>query len=678
MKKNNRVKKINFFHKQLLSVVAINILPLLIMSGLLYSNAITDYKANLLETMDNEINLLVSTSKSALLFDDQDAATELLSALKSYTSTRYAQLYDANGAVFAEYKRPGQKVDMPIEQFNGEIIFRNNNFYLSKAIMMDEDHLGIAVISADTNSLAMQKSHYILVTGWAFLGSLVLAYLLNWKIQKRFTAPISELIGLVGYVAKNKKYHKRLDGGRHDEIGDLILGVNTMLDTIETHEQQLYNRANYDELTQLPNRHLLMERLDHAIDIAGRNKSEIAVLFLDLDRFKVINDSLGHGIGDELLLQISEKLVGILRKSDSVSRWGGDEFVMLLENIEQVEDIELIVNKVILELSKPAIVSGHLLHITTSVGIARFPQDGKDSLSLLKHADISMYQAKSQGVGQFRYFKSSMLNKSVYRLRMEMELHNAVENEDFFLMYQPQLAIDGETVVGFEALIRWKLEGRLIPPDEFLPIVEEIGLMHRVSLWVLKQACQQNMSWQNAGLPPIKMAINLPPSFVMHQQCFNNIASALAGSGLEPEYLEIELTENTFLNARSTAGPILQSLKDLGVSIAIDDFGTGYSCMSYLQDLPIGTIKIDGSFINGLGLSRANEGIVQSIITLGKSLNMTIVAECVETEQQLNILRDMECDIIQGYFHSKPLDFDEAANFLTRKKKPLRLRSIKN
>lgn len=667
MIEKNKKDRVSFFYKQLIAVVTINILPLFIMSWLLYTNFMSDYKSGLVETMDSEINVLVGTSKSALLFDDVEAATALLDSLKASKSTRYAQIYDANMDLFAEYKRSGQSIDMDINALDEETLFKGGSIYLSKKIMMNDEYLGTAVISADTNSINFQKQRYISIIGLALAGSLLLAYLLNWKLQKRFTKPISDLIGLVGYVAENKLYNKRLDNGRYDEIGNLIVGVNTMLDTIQNHERELYNRAHFDELTQLPNRHLLMERLDHAIDVAKRNNSKIALLFLDLDRFKIVNDSLGHRIGDELLLEVAAKLGNVVRKSDSISRWGGDEFVILLENIHKDQEIDTVVSKILFELAKPTVVGGHLLHVTTSIGIARFPQDGADSVSLLKHADISMYQAKAEGVGQFSYFNPNMLNKSVRRLEMETNLHRAIENEEFFLVYQPQYTSDSQLIVGFEALLRWELDGKLIPPNEFLPIIEEVGLMHRLSLWILQQACMQNMKWQRADLPRAKIAVNLPASFILQPQCLMDIQSALQNTGLAPKYLEIELTEKTFLGSSTTARRTLQSLNDLGVCVAIDDFGTGYSCMSYLQELPVNTLKIDGSFVNKLGGSMANQGIVQSIITLGKSLNMSIVAECVETAEQLDILRAMECDTIQGYYFSKPLHPDDAEKVLTPK-----------
>ncbi|MFQ3288360.1 MAG: diguanylate cyclase (GGDEF)-like protein [Alteromonadaceae bacterium] len=663
---NPHKNRVSFFYKQLFAVMGINILPLLIMSGLLYSNFINDYQNNLIEDMNSKINLLAATSRSALIFNDNEAGNVLLSSLKKYKATRYVQIYNTDMELFAEYKRVGQVIDLPVKDYKNNAFFKNENVYLSQRIMMGDDYLGVIVLSADTKSLNVQKNNYLLISSSVLFASLIMAFILNWQLQKRLTAPILELINLVGYIAENKSYHKRLDTHRGDEIGELILGVNTMLDTIETHERQLFQRANYDELTQLPNRHLLMERLSHGIHAAKRSKTEIALLFLDLDRFKIINDSLGHRIGDELLVQVAAKLSNTLRKSDSISRWGGDEFVILLENVEGVFHIEHIIKKIILELCRPMVVEDHLLHVSTSIGVARFPKDGKDSLSLLKHADISMYKAKEKGLGKHEYFERGMLNDSVQRLTMEMQVHKALENKDFFLVYQPQVAVDSECIVGFEALIRWNLNGRFVPPTEFLPVIEEVGLMYELSLWILAQACKQNKMWQRAGFSPVTVAVNLSASFIMHPDCVENIQSTLTDTGLAPKYLEIELTENTFINSRITAVSVLRTLQAIGINIAIDDFGTGYSCMSYLKDLPIGTLKIDGSFITGLGQSQANEGIVQSIITLGKSLDMMIVAECVETEQQRCILHNMQCDIIQGYLFSPPLIVDDAASYLAK------------
>lgn len=476
--------------------------------------------------------------------------------------------------------------------------------------------------------------------------------------------PINELVGLVRYVTESKMYDRRVYSKHSDEIGDLMAGVNAMLGTIQKHETELFRRANYDELTGLPNRHLLMERLTHAIFSARRHRSEIALLFLDLDRFKVVNDSLGHSIGDELLIQVSKKLTSIVRKSDSVCRLGGDEFVILLEDIRHVEDIKIVSQKIISELGEPTDMQGHLLHISTSIGVARFPQDGEDGIGLLKHADIAMYEAKNQGPGQVCFFNQEMLKKSVIRLTIETQVYEAFHSKDFFLMYQPQISVISRQVAGFEALIRWKRNGQLVPPSEFLPVVEEIGLMIDLSHWVLEQACSQNVTWQKEGLRPVKIAVNLPASFLMSVGCVDRVRTILADTGLSPEYLEIEITEDTFLTSASSTIVVLHGLRKLGINISIDDFGTGYSSMRYLQDLPIQTLKIDGNFIAGMEASDRSEGIVKSMIALSKNLNLLVVAECVETQKQFDTLKDLKCDVVQGYLFSKPLHVDEASRYL--------------
>ena len=658
--------KIGFFGKQLFGAVVINIITLLIMSALFYSNFINDYKNNLMESMASKVNLLADSSVSALLFDDQQSAKDILFTLEQNPSIRYAQIYDRNNQLFAEFTRPGQIIDNIPNDPSNTAFFKGNNFYSLRQIIKDNEFLGVILISANTDTLAVQKKKYILTAGILLLSSFLLACIFNWKLQQKLSAPIKDLINLVVYVAKYKRYHKRLDNKSADEVGDLILGVNAMLDTIQINESQLYERANYDELTKLPNRHLFMERLSQAIKSADRNKTEIAVLFLDLDRFKIINDSLGHSVGDQLLVQVTAKILPTVRLSDTVCRWGGDEFVLLLDNINQSENIQFVIEKIIKVLSSPNIIGNHSLHVSTSIGIACYPNDGRDAMSLLKHADISMYKAKAEGPGKFKYFNSSMLDGSVKRLTLELKVRKAFEENEFFLVYQPQLSGKTKTLVGFEALIRWKCDGKFISPEEFLPIIEEIGLMYDLSLWVLKQACEQNVSWQRAGLKPISVAVNLPASFILRPESMEKVLEIITVTGLAPEYLEVELTENTFLDARENAVLVLNSLVDLGVSVALDDFGTGYSCLAYLQYIPVKKLKIDGVFIKELGRNEANEAIVQSIIMLGKGLKMSIVAECVETEEQLSILRDMDCDVIQGYLFSKPLIADEATNFILK------------
>lgn len=667
MNMNQKKKtRIGFFGKQLIAALSINIFSLLIISILLYTNFINDYKNNMVDTVVSKLQVLADSTSSALIFHDEDSALEILNTLEPNPSIRYAQIYDRDKKLFAEYKTQGQIIDKRLDEFDRSAFFEGDNLYSVRQITKDDEFLGTILMSVNTDALNIQKKNYVTTALIVLLCSFLVACIFNWKLHKKLSVPFKDLINLVTYVANYKLYHKRLKNSLGDEVGELISGINNMLDTIETNERLLYKRANYDELTKLPNRHLLMERLSQAIKNADRNRTKVAVLFLDLDRFKIINDSLGHIVGDQLLVQVTGKILSSIRESDTVCRWGGDEFVLLLDNIKQREEIQSVIDKISNVLSSANIIGNNALFVSTSVGIACYPTDGKNVDDLLKHADASMYEAKAKGPGNFRYFDSHMLLGAETRLSLESKVRQAFEKNEFFLMYQPQVSATSGVLVGFEALIRWEYEGKMIPPDVFLPVVEDIGLMNELSSWVLRQACKQNSIWQEAGLKPVSVAVNLPPSFILHAECNERILEILAFTGLASKYLEIEITEHTFLDSREGAVLVLDRLVDIGVKIALDDFGTGYSCLAYLQYIPVAKLKIDGVFIRDMGLNEASEAIVHSIITLGKGLGMSIVAECVETEQQLSVLKGMDCDVIQGYLFSKPLSTIDATRFIRK------------
>ena len=676
--------KYSYFRKQLWLVIGVNFLSLLVAGIFLYSSFVQDYRNNLLDTTRTKLSMLSASSQSALLFNDNQAAANTLSSLKQSPSVRFAQIYSSEMNMFAEYSRDQMEVDIHPSFLESDYSFYDNNLYLFEPIKLDDEVLGYILLSADTQSLQLQQIRYAKIFIVVFAISMFIAYALNWRLQVLLSAPINKLVELVKEVALNRDYHQRLKVGRRDEIGVLTEGVNGMLDTIEEHKrqlqensnrleslvalrtEQLFQRANYDALTQLPNRHLLIDRLNHGIDNALRENSKIALMFLDLDRFKIINDSLGHTVGDQLLKQVAQKLTDLVQHVDSVCRWGGDEFVILIEHVEQHDQIELLAQQIIAQLSLPMSVSGHQLHISTSIGVAIFPRDGVDSTTLLKHADISMYRAKEQGPGQYCFFDGSMLDESVNRLSMESLLRKALDEESYHLVYQPQICLKTGKLCGFEALIRWQEDGRNIPPSEFLPVAEEIGVLNKLSEQIIKAACQQNARWSETGLISVPVAVNLPASFIIQPNCVEIIADILVETGLSPHLFEIEITENTFVASTDLTIRTLERLKNMGISIAIDDFGTGYSCMSYLRDLPVTSLKIDGSFIQVLGENEANDGIVKSIITLGKSLQLVIVGECVETQSQQNLLNELGCDLGQGYFHSKPLTAEEMVTFVSQ------------
>ena len=669
----------SFFRTQLRTVIFINVLSLSLVAGLLYSSFVDDYKDNLVNVTRSKASLIASASRSAILFHDKEAATEVLSSLQDHQATRFAQIFDADNQLFATFRRQGETIDVRRTDLGDGSSFIQNNLYVLQDILMDDERIGSILISADTRSLDEQRLRYALTVSVVLFFSLFIAYILNWRMQSLLTAPLRELVNLIGYVAKNGAYDRRLQVTKNDEIGALSHGVNSMLDTIQAHERQLkdyshrlesmvkelFDRAHYDALTNLPNRHLLTDRLSHAIEASKRTNKPAALLFLDLDRFKVINDSLGHPLGDRVLIAVAKRLKTVVRKSDSISRWGGDEFILLLENVEGEEIVQAIAKNIIQELMTPFVIDGHQLHVSTCIGIATYPKDGEDPVTLLKHADISMYKAKGLGPGHYCFFKKEMLADSMLRLTTEINVRQAVEQDELFLVYQPQVrTVDGH-IDGMEALSRWEHNGELISPEVFIPVIEELGLMRQFCLWVLRQTCQQNRQWQIDGLDIVRIAVNLPASFIIHPQCVTDIKSVLDETGLDVKYLEVEITENTFMSSTSHAVEVLSALAAMGIRIAIDDFGTGYSCMSYLRDLPITSLKIDGSFVEGLGHSQANDGIVQSIITLGHSLDLVLIAECVETEAQLEALRAMNCDVIQGYYFSKPLEASAAATYIS-------------
>ena len=485
------ITRASFFHKQLIAIIGTNLLVLGIAALLIYSAFVDDYRDNLIKTMDSHASLLSAASRSALLFNDERAGQTILASLEKIPAVRYVQILDSRKAIFATYTREGQSSDISLSDIEPGYYFTNDNLYLTQEITLEQDVLGYILLSADTLSLQGQQRRYGQMVLWVFLLGSLLAYLLNWRMQKRLQSPIKRLIRLVDYVAKEGRYDQRIFNRREDEIGRLVNGVNSMLDTIEDHQfklsehsehlegivalrtEQLYERANFDALTQLPNRHSLTDKIAQAIERAKDKNSNLALMFLDLDRFKVINDSLGHFMGDKLLIEVAKKIQQRIKDGDVVGRWGGDEFVILIENPQDISSVDALAKDIIAALSLPLIVAGHQLHISTSIGIACFPKDGDDASSLLKHADTSMYKAKEIGLGQFRFFEQAMLNDSVRRLTLETQLREAAAQQQFQLVYQPKINILDESLVGLETLIRWK-NGQVhinIQPDHLITLM---------------------------------------------------------------------------------------------------------------------------------------------------------------------------------------------------------------
>jgi diguanylate cyclase (GGDEF)-like protein/PAS domain S-box-containing protein len=423
--------------------------------------------------------------------------------------------------------------------------------------------------------------------------------------------------------------------------------------------------AQHDSLTDLPNRLLLNDRLAEAMTLAQRHRRQLALLFLDVDRFKHINDTLGHVIGDRLLQSIAQRLLGCVRASDTVSRQGGDEFVILLSEIAQSQDATVCADKILEVLRAPHHIDGHDLHVTASIGIVTYPDDATDCETLLKNADFAMYHAKENGRDSRQYFKQDMNVRALRRQSLENGLRHALEREEFTIHYQPKVNLDSGNIVGVEALIRWlHPELGMVPPSEFIPIAEECGLIVPIGRWVLNEACHQAQAWQDIGLAPIRIAVNISAVELRSKDFVPDVGLILAATGLESRFLELELTETFLLQDSASTSAVLQDLRQLGLKLALDDFGTGYSSLTHLRRFPIDTLKIDRSFVNNVTTNSDDAGIVCAMISMGRDLHMRVVAEGVETQEQLAFLRDHECPFGQGYYFSKPVAARECGRLL--------------
>ncbi|WP_265949010.1 putative bifunctional diguanylate cyclase/phosphodiesterase [Dechloromonas sp. A34] len=429
-------------------------------------------------------------------------------------------------------------------------------------------------------------------------------------------------------------------------------------------ELKIRELADFDALTGLPNRRLLHDRLTQLLAVAERDQSAFALMFLDLDHFKRINDSLGHSLGDELLCAVSRRLSGAVRKVDTLARLGGDEFILAMPGINAAAAAD-VARRLLEECNAPFLVAGHELTVTPSVGISVCPQDGRDIDSLLKNADAAMYKAKELGRNTFQFYAAEMNTATLERLMMESNLRRALKNQEFVLHYQPLVSLQSGLIVGVEALIRWQHPDLgMIMPDRFIHVAEDTGLINPLGDWVLGEACRQAQAWNDAGLPPTCMAVNVAPVQFRQAGFIEAVAGALAASRLDAGLLELELTERTVMHDADISIGTLAALHRMGVELSLDDFGTGYSSLAYLKRFPVGKLKIDRSFVRDLVLDADDQAIASTIVSMGRNLRLTVLAEGVETAEQLLLLRNMDCDMAQGFLFSRAVPPDQMAELL--------------
>jgi diguanylate cyclase (GGDEF)-like protein/PAS domain S-box-containing protein len=453
----------------------------------------------------------------------------------------------------------------------------------------------------------------------------------------------------------------------HDRLGLVTGAVMVFHDVSATRALSLRmsHQAHHDSLTDLPNRILLQDRLNQAMALAHRHAQQLAVLFLDVDRFKNVNDSLGHDVGDSLLVLVAQRLLSCVRSSDTVSRQGGDEFVILLPELIRGQDAAIRAEKILAVLSAPYTINSHSVHVTASIGIVVYPDDGIDAETLLKNADFAMYHAKESGRNNYQFFREEMNVRALERQAIEDGLRHAVGRDELVLHYQPILDLWSGAPTGVEALIRWRHPRRgLLLPDHFMGIAEESGLIVAIGRWVLRESCRQGKAWDALGLAPMRIAINVSAVELRDKDFVEYVRLVLAESEFPPHRLEIELTETFLMQDSLSTAVVLRSLKQLGVQLALDDFGTGYSSLSHLKGFPIDTLKIDRAFVSEIITNPEDASIVRAVITLGKSLQVRVVAEGVETAEQLAKLQECQCPEGQGFYFSRPVPSDEVARLL--------------
>ncbi|MGD8784295.1 MAG: EAL domain-containing protein [Thioalkalispiraceae bacterium] len=506
-------------------------------------------------------------------------------------------------------------------------------------------------------------------------------------------AIILTLIGLIGYVVFHSAILRpisdfasalKAEANNQDiapsrfvvsqaaEFKNLIAAFHDMREQVKIRQSHLDHMAHHDSLTSLPNRSLLRDRLELAIARSRRDKSMVALMFLDLDRFKQINDSLGHDIGDELLSLVAKRLVECTRSTDTVSRLGGDEFAIMLEGINHADQAASLARKILKSFERPFQVAMHELHSTTSIGIALGPNDDADVDALVKDADIAMYHAKELGRNNFKFYSAEMAAEVAEHMVLENQLRHALDEDGFFLLYQPIVEISSGEIVGTEALLRWQHPQRgILSPEQFLTILEDSGLIKPVTQWVLQEASNQYKRFQQAGYPEVRMSINLSAVLLRNDSIFDLVINVIEQTHIDPTGLVVEITEDTLLEDLQVSEKALATLKSMGIRIALDDFGTGQSSLSHLRLEPIDIVKIDREFIRTIPENKSDSDLVDAVIAMAHKLHMKVVAEGVENEQQLEFLRWHKCDAIQGYYYSKPCSGEQVLSLLTNNTKSI-------
>lgn len=651
---------------------------LLLVAILLLVNEYYSYQRALLDDVRVQTAMIAENSTAALVFRDRSGAQEILGALAASPSIEQAALYTADGKILALYRRKDQaRTEVPDRPVPGHR-FDSQHLELAHEIVLNGEMVGTVYLRSDLERFYVRIMWYVGAIVLTAAGAMLAAFLLISLLHRGISGPLARLVDLMHQISERKDYASRAQVETRDEVGALAEGFNAMLGQIERHqadlmqelgerkraEQRLDQLAYYDTITQLPNRHFFNEQLKLVLARAQRTGQRAGLMFLDLDNFKIINDTLGHDIGDVLLQGVAKRLREHLRTGDIICRIGGDEFAVIVEDMTDRDQAAIVAEKIIGAFKHSLRLEGHEIYVSASIGISLFPEDATEMHVLLRNADTAMYFAKERGKNTYQFFLPEMNGRALNRLTLETSLRHALERDEFEVYYQPQFDLASKRLFGVEALLRWhRPDVGIVGPDEFIPVAEESGQIVAIGEWVLRQACAQAKAWQ-ALVPGLSVSVNISSRQFHDGELVDRILAILRETGLAPELLSLELTEGVLMENTGTASTTLQRLEAAGVKLSIDDFGTGYSSMSYLKHFPISTLKIDHSFMHDVPADRDNVAIIKAIIAMCQSLKLYVIAEGVENTAQLDFLRKAGSVGVQGFYLSRPQTADATTALL--------------
>jgi diguanylate cyclase (GGDEF)-like protein len=662
-------------------------------------NDLLSLRHAMFDRLRTQADIIGFNTIAALAFSDPDAALDTLSSLKKEPDIVGAALFSDQGRLFVHYTREiGSVPPMVPEQDSGIV---NGKLFVVSPIVFEGDRIGSIMLISDLSAWKHWQMRELAIGAGVFSLSLLVAVLFSSRLQRLVSEPILKLARTARRVSESQDYSLRAEKLSADEIGALVDDFNGMLSQIQLRDielqkarneleekvhartrelteltRQLEHQAYHDTLTGLSNRVTFDDHLRLATSQAKREGRRIAVMFLDLDRFKIINDTLGHAVGDKLLIQVAQRLKACLRSSDTLARLGGDEFAVLLPQPHQETDAADVAMKITAAIAEPIQVDGYSLHVTASIGVSLFPDDGSRAETIVKNADTAMYRSKDRGGNQYTFFSADMNARAERRLALETKLRQAIREGGLNILYQPRCDTVSLEIVGFEALVRWEEpEEGPIAPAEFIPLAEECGLIASIDEWVLETACREMLSWCTQADRDIRLAVNLSPAQFIREDLHLVISDILRRTGFPGVKLELEITESLFGPGNTNTRKVLELVRELGIEVSIDDFGTAYSSLSRLKQLPLHTLKIDHSFVRDLGQDPDDETLVRTIIAMAHNLNLKVVAEGVETRLQYDYVKRYGCDTVQGFLFGQPTPCGQIAQMLNNRDLARRLQS---